>query len=159
MVFATDSVVRFSPLELLDVLIEGPGAMNADVPVDHAAYCKLLPRFVEILGTCYRLSPVFRRLFNNAGDTHLQEARWLLAADNAFGTTVSPAQQLAAGKRKVIGLNEDPLPGHGELATYVCAGPAQPFSLARFYVHEVIHALTLLPDEDDGKPRGACGRI
>ncbi|MEJ0003344.1 MAG: PipA/GogA/GtgA family type III secretion system effector [Pararobbsia sp.] len=132
----------------------GGGAMDPDATVDAAAYRNVLDCFAEVLIDAYQRSSTFRRLFNRAADTTLRETRWLLAPDHAFGTTVTNAQRIAAGNRAVIGLNLDAQSDYAVVETYVCDGPDHPFSIRRSYVHEMIHALTGLVDDDDGHPRG-----
>lgn len=152
---ATDFRVRFTGEELLVLFIEGPGSMDPDRDIGCLAFDRILGRLESVLHGAYTGSATFRRLFNHAADTHLRDTRWLLAADEAFGTTVTAEQRAAAGNRSVIALNGDPFEEGGDLATYVCADGVHPFSGMRSYVHEIIHALTGLTDAEANHPRGA----
>jgi hypothetical protein len=154
-ILATDSRVRYTGEQLPELFIEGPGSMDPDRDIGCLAFERIFSRLESVLHGAYTDSPTFRRLFNHAADTHLRDTRWLLAADEAFGTTVTAEQRAAAGNRAVIALNGDPFEEGGDLAAYICADGAHPFSGMRSYIHEIIHALTGLTDAEANHPRGA----
>jgi hypothetical protein len=152
---ALDRRARFTFGQMLDLFIEGAGSMDParDVPAD--IFDRVVNHLEHVLFQAYACSPTFRRLFNYAVDTHLRDTRWLLAAGEAFGTTVTEQQRAAAGNRSVIALNCDPFEAGRDPGVYACADGVHPFSGVRSYVHEIVHALTGLTDTEEGHPRGA----
>lgn len=154
---ATDAAVLYLSDTLVDRLIAGPGNLDPDQQVSARQYEKVRRQLQRFLKQAYDASPTFRRLYNHAACTSLNERRWLLAPDSAFATTVGDDQRAAAGNRAVIALNLDPFdPNSGDsLDPYESADGPCTFSAARSYIHEVIHALTdLRDDEDCGHARG-----
>jgi hypothetical protein len=152
---ALDRRARFTFGQMLDLFIEGAGSMDParDVRVD--VFDRVVNHLEHVLFEAYARSPTFRRLFNYAVDTHLRDTRWLLAAGEAFGTTVTEQQRAAAGNRSVIALNCDPFEADVDPDVYACADGFHPFSGARSYVHEIVHALTGITDSEEDHPRGA----
>lgn len=153
-VFATDSSERFTPAEMLHLFIEGPGSMDPERDIQSEAFGRVLGYLDQVLALAYEFSPTFRRLFNYAADMHLHESRWYLAADEAFGATATAQQREGAGHRSVIALNSDPFEAGGDHDVYACAEGIHPFSGMRSYMHEIIHALTGLTDNEALHPRG-----
>ncbi|HGJ5891391.1 MULTISPECIES: PipA/GogA/GtgA family type III secretion system effector [Arsenophonus] len=103
----------------------------------------------------YDKSSTFRRLFNYGYDQILHEGGWILAADEEFGTTITAEQIAAADGKKIISLNMDPLEKPDPYDTYqIEDGSRVPFSLLRSFMHEIVHALTMLPDKDNEHDRG-----
>jgi PipA/GogA/GtgA family effector protease len=153
---ATDSRPCIMLRQLLDRFIEGRGSMDPERVIRDDVFDRVLPHLQDVLFRAYSCSPTFRRLFNFAAVTHLLDSRWLLAAGEAFGTTVTEAQRAAAGDRLVIALNCDPFePGH-DPGVYAHAGGVHPFSADRLYMQEIVRALTMTRiAEREDHPRGA----
>lgn len=153
---ATDSVARgFTSRQLLDLFIEGPGSMDPAREIRSEDFDRVVTQLEYLLSEAYEDSPTFRRLFNYAADTHLHDSRWLLAAGEAFGTIVTERQHEEAGNRWVIGLNCDPFDARGHPGVYACADGPHSFSGVRLYAHEIVRALTRIPDDAEVHPRGA----
>lgn len=153
---ATDSVSRaFTFRQMLDLFIEGPGSMDPAHEIRSEDFDRVVSQLECTLFEAYEESPTFRRLFNHAVDTHLSDSRWLLAAGEAFGTIVTERQHEAAGNRWVIGLNCDPFEASRHPGVYACADGSHSFSAMRLYMHEIVRALTRIPDSAEVHPRGA----
>lgn len=110
-----------------------------------------------IMTSAYEKSLTFRRLFNYAYDTNLCDGdKWYLSTQNAFSTTVTAEEIKAENGKKIISLTTDPANCSQFNEDYQLEnGNYALFSLSRAFMHEIVHALTMLPDEDNNHDRGA----
>jgi hypothetical protein len=155
-VLATDSTPRLYTFgQMLDLFIEGAGSMDPARDIRADDFDRVVNHLQHVLFRAYACSSTFRRLFNHAVDTHLRERRWLLAAGEAFGTTVTEEQRAAAGNRSVIALNCDPFEAGSDPGVYAHAGGVHVFSANRLYIQEIVRALTGIADSAEDHPRGA----
>ncbi|KAJ3636330.1 hypothetical protein Zmor_008714 [Zophobas morio] len=94
----------------------------------------------RIINEVYSWSPTFRRLFNYAYDSELQdpEKRWLIAPREAFSTTVTEEELMTANGVRTIGLNVDFISRRYYESDI---GPV-PFTAEHAYLNEIIKALT-----------------
>jgi PipA/GogA/GtgA family effector protease len=145
---ATDTRMRIPSRQIAESLISGPGSMDPDGTIKRSNFDRCLTLLRSTLQRAYEDSPTFRRLFNLARDRNLHDPsqRWLLGAGEAFGTTVTQNQIAAAGNRRVIAVNTDPLDA-ADTETYLSEQGEQKLDWDRSTIHEVIHALTAMPDD------------
>ncbi|QBY45228.1 PipA/GogA/GtgA family type III secretion system effector [Arsenophonus nasoniae] len=110
-----------------------------------------------IMTSAYEKSLTFRRLFNYAYDTNLCDGdKWYLSTQDAFSTTVTAEEIKAENGKKIISLTTDPANCSQFNEDYQQEnGNYALFSLIRAFMHEIVHALTMLPDEDNNHARGA----
>lgn len=125
--------------------------------LDENQYQLCNQELATIMTTAYDNSPTFRRLFNYAYDNYLCDGdKWYLSTQDAFSTTVTAAEITAENSKKIISLTTDPANCLRFNEDYQLEnGNYAPFSLTRAFMHEIVHALTMLPDEDNNHDRGA----
>ncbi|EBH7531182.1 PipA/GogA/GtgA family type III secretion system effector [Salmonella enterica subsp. enterica] len=152
---AINSEFRLEPEYVVEYLISGAGGIDPDTEIDDDTYDECHHELSRILQNAYAQSGTFRRLMNYAYEKELYdvEQRWLLGAGEAFETTVTPEDLTLSEGRKVICLNLDDTDDSSTEYYESNDGP-QPFDTERSFIHEVIHALTHLQDEEKNHPRG-----
>ncbi|HAU3242416.1 TPA: PipA/GogA/GtgA family type III secretion system effector [Salmonella enterica subsp. diarizonae serovar 50:k:z35] len=152
---AINSEFRLEPEYVVEYLISGAGGIDPDTKIDDDTYDECCHELSRILQNAYAQSGTFRRLMNYAYEKELYdvEQRWLLGAGEAFETTVTPEDLTLSEGRKVICLNLDDTDDSSTEYYESNDGP-QPFDTERSFIHEVIHALTHLQDEEKNHPRG-----
>ncbi|EME8576172.1 PipA/GogA/GtgA family type III secretion system effector [Salmonella enterica] len=152
---AINSEFRLEPEYVVEYLISGAGGIDPDTEIDDDTYDECCHELSRILQNAYAQSGTFRRLMNYAYEKELYdvEQRWLLGAGEAFETTVTPEDLTLSEGRKVICLNLDDTDDSSTEYYESNDGP-QPFDTERSFIHEVIHALTHLQDEEKNHPRG-----
>ncbi|HFW5273484.1 TPA: PipA/GogA/GtgA family type III secretion system effector [Salmonella enterica subsp. enterica serovar Bullbay] len=152
---AINSEFRLEPEYVVEYLISGAGGIDPDTEIDDDTYDECHHELSRILQNAYAQSGTFRRLMNYAYEKELYdvEQRWLLGAGEAFETTVTPEDLTLSEGRKVICLNLDDTDDSSTECYESNDGP-QPFDTERSFIHEVIHALTHLQDEEKNHPRG-----
>lgn len=138
--YAVDASKRSFSEDHFDLLIRGRDPSDSEQAVDRAFLGSLLRE-------AYLESPTFRRLFNYAYDTYLRNPsnRWLLRVDDEYATSMPHVAE-----QTVISVNLDP----DDTAVYATAQGVHRFDAQRSFLHEVIHALTLMGDVEQGNPRG-----
>ncbi|EDD1335839.1 PipA/GogA/GtgA family type III secretion system effector [Salmonella enterica] len=152
---AINSEFRLEPEYVVEYLISGAGGIDPDTEIDDDTYDECCHELSRILQNAYAQSGTFLRLMNYAYEKELYdvEQRWLLGAGEAFETTVIPEDLTLSEGRKVICLNLDDTDDSSTEYYESNDGP-QPFDTERSFIHEVIHALTHLQDEEKNHPRG-----
>ncbi|EAQ9800320.1 PipA/GogA/GtgA family type III secretion system effector [Salmonella enterica] len=152
---AINSEFRLEPEYVVEYLISGAGGIDPDTEIDDDTYDECCHELSRILQNAYAQSGTFLRLMNYAYEKELYdvEQRWLLGAGEAFETTVTPEDLTLSEGRKVICLNLDDTDDSSTEYYESNDGP-QPFDTERSFIHEVIHALTHLQDEEKNHPRG-----
>ncbi|EJK6610717.1 PipA/GogA/GtgA family type III secretion system effector [Salmonella enterica] len=152
---AINSEFRLEPEYVVEYLISGAGGIGPDTEIDDDTYDECCHELSRILQNAYAQSGTFLRLMNYAYEKELYdvEQRWLLGAGEAFETTVTPEDLTLSEGRKVICLNLDDTDDSSTEYYESNDGP-QPFDTERSFIHEVIHALTHLQDEEKNHPRG-----
>ncbi|ECJ2546623.1 PipA/GogA/GtgA family type III secretion system effector [Salmonella enterica subsp. arizonae] len=153
---AINSEFRLEPVYLVEYLISDAGGIDPDTEIDDDTYEECHHELSRILQNAYTQSGTFRRLMNYAYEKELRdvEQRWLLGAGEAFETTVTPEDFTLSEGRKVICLNLDDTDDDLSPEYYESNDGPQPFDTERSFIHEVVHALTYLQDEEENHPRG-----
>ncbi|WP_052044967.1 PipA/GogA/GtgA family type III secretion system effector [Candidatus Arsenophonus nilaparvatae] len=152
---ATNSDRLHASAKIKSLFISGAGRHDPDRAINQQQQIRCEHALSHIMESAYNKSPTFRRLFNYGYDNILHDGGWVLAADEDFGTTITSEQIAATNGRKIISLNMDPIDEPDSYNTYQTEnGSHTPFSLARSFMHEVVHALTMLPDKDGEHERG-----
>ncbi|EDW2587875.1 PipA/GogA/GtgA family type III secretion system effector [Salmonella enterica subsp. enterica] len=153
---ALNSEFRLEPVYLVEYLISGAGGIDPDTEIDDDTYDECREVLSRILEDAYTQSGTFRRLMNYAYEKELHdvEQRWLLGAGEAFETTVTLEDFKLTEGRKVICLNLDDTDDDSSPEHYESNEGPQPFDTKRSFIHEVVHALTHLRDEEENNPRG-----
>ncbi|EDR8008087.1 PipA/GogA/GtgA family type III secretion system effector [Salmonella enterica] len=153
---AINSEFRLEPVYLVEYLISDAGGIDPDTEIDDDTYEECHHELSRILQNAYTQSGTFRRLMNYAYEKDLRdvEQRWLLGAGEAFETTVTPEDFTLSEGRKVICLNLDDTDDDLSPEYYESNDGPQPFDTERSFIHEVVHALTHLQDEEENHPRG-----
>ncbi|EAB2651111.1 PipA/GogA/GtgA family type III secretion system effector [Salmonella enterica] len=153
---AINSEFRLEPVYLVEYLISDAGGIDPDTEIDDDTYEECHHELSRILQNAYTQSGTFRRLMNYAYEKELRdvEQRWLLGAGEAFETTVTPEDFTLSEGRKVICLNLDDTDDDLSPEYYESNDGPQPFDTERSFIHEVVHALTHLQDEEENHPRG-----
>ncbi|EKO0788702.1 PipA/GogA/GtgA family type III secretion system effector [Salmonella enterica] len=154
---AINSEFRLEPEYAVEYLISGAGGIDPDTEIDDDIYNECYSELSSVLQNAYTQSGTFRRLMNYAYEKELYdvEKRWLLGAGETFETTVTPEDLNLSGGRRVICLNlDDTDDGDVYPEHYESNEGPQLFDTTRSFMHEIVHALTNLQDEEENHPRG-----
>ncbi|WP_032116151.1 PipA/GogA/GtgA family type III secretion system effector [Candidatus Arsenophonus nilaparvatae] len=144
-------------LFLFDNRIKSETETETETKLNEEQYQLCNQELSSLMAMAYDESPTFRRLFNYAYDTHLCDGdKWHVSIHDAFSTTVTAEEIKAEKGKKIISLTIDPANCLQYKEQYQLEnGNYALFSFTRAFMHEIVHALTMLPDQDNNHVRGA----